>query len=342
MSLHGGDRMFEEVVEVLEKVYAEGGTPGIFPDVILATSGVWKEFPWSLKPISQSKFLDVVDAVLDRARASGRATTFKSLRCWLPTLGNVLDLDDSQAQSLSNWQEVPQGAGGQGKRGRASFPMARRYASNVIEKAAWLKTDMFVEFFKFAKDWEEFGERDTDGFMKKDSWSWSHLQGQFEVAAAKSRGSQASWGLGPSGQQVEPKMTEETGVRATKKTASSSQSGKKAKQSSSSSSSTSSEEEAAAENQIMTEIDGSPLRWFHIGGRIHFTIVEDQGRPVPLCRWKTCCEPFAKDPVEKGVGLTAEVAKRGICSSCIKAGYHRDVSDGVDQACLTQAQLDLS
>ena len=107
------------------------------------------------------------------------------------------------------------------------------------------------------------------------------MQGQFEVAAAKSRVSQASWGLGPCGQQVEPKMTEGASMRTTKKAASSSQSGKKAKQSSSSSSPTSSEEEVAAKDQIMTELDGSPLRWFHIGGRIHFTIVEDQGKPVP-------------------------------------------------------------
>jgi len=76
-------------------------------------------------------------------------------------------------------------------------------------------------------------------------------------------------------------MTEGASVRTTKKAASSPHSGKKAKQSSSSSSPTSSEEKVAAKDQIMTEFDGSPLRWFRIGGRIHFTIVEDQGKPVP-------------------------------------------------------------
>jgi len=206
--------------------------------------------------------------------------------------------------------------------------MARRYASNVIEKAAWLKADMFVEFFRFAKEWEEFGERDTDGFMVKDSWSWSHLQGQFEAAAAKSRGSQSSWGFGPSSQQAEIKVVEGSSAGASSKAASPAQAGKESAQVSSSSSPTSSEEEAAVEDQIMTDRDGSPLIWFHSGGRVHFTIVEDQGRPVPLCRWKTCCEPFAKDPVKKGVGLTAEVAKRGICVRCVKAGYHRVATDG--------------
>ena len=77
--------------------------------------------------------------------------------------------------------------------------------------------------------------------------------------------------------------------------------------------------------EVVTDLDGLPLRWFHVGGKVHLIVFEGEGHPIPACRWASSRSPFPKSPVGKGVGVSEEVARRGICKGCAKAGFHRVV-----------------
>jgi len=330
------------VIEVLVGLSEKGAEPGILPDIILAGGGSWKKFPWSSEPIGSNKFQDVLDTVLSKSRASGKHVTFKSLRCLLPTLGNVFKISDSDAQSLSNWQEMATGAGGDGKRPKASFPMSRRYASGVLERAALVKQDLLERFFALASSWVSQGcALDAEGFMAPDAWTWHNFQDQAETESKCSSSSCSA----PAGLAQGPALPiADTAVSLPGKAAAHAIEEmaavdtecvckpKKVPESSSSSSSSESPSETVekkhveiAPKEVVTDLDGLPIRWFHTGGEVHFTVFEEEGRPIPACRWITCRGPFEKEPEEKGVGLSESVAKRGICKSCTKAGFHRVV-----------------
>ena len=50
---------------------------------------------------------------------TARAATYNQLRRFLPTLGIILEVDDTEQQAIGNWTEIVQGGGGDRQKGRA-------------------------------------------------------------------------------------------------------------------------------------------------------------------------------------------------------------------------------
>ena len=122
--------------------------PGILPDINMRGTGAWDTVSWMDAPMPYEKVRPFLEAILIRSRDEGGYHTFKSLRCWLPTLGHCAELSEAEAQALSNWQEIPHTAAISRDKARASFPMARRYAATVEEQAAIIKARLMQFFFE--------------------------------------------------------------------------------------------------------------------------------------------------------------------------------------------------
>ena len=65
----------------------------------------------------------------------------KTLRRCLPTGADSLDMDDLEAQSVSNWQDIPRTAN---KRGRAVQLMSKHYAGDTVLTAGETKLSNVV------------------------------------------------------------------------------------------------------------------------------------------------------------------------------------------------------
>ena len=118
------------------------------------------------------------------ARTDQPTATFNSLRRVLPTLGNCIGLDDTDHQSLSNWQDIQHAPHG-GKRGRAAFPVGHHYADGPHEQRAWIKLSIMTECVAKGKErLNTLNISDDPGaprWMPRDAWTWSSLRATWQA-----------------------------------------------------------------------------------------------------------------------------------------------------------------
>ena len=74
---------------------------------------------------------------------------YNSLRRYMPSLGEALRFDVAEAQSLSNWTEVPKGA--LARRERATHPTSRSYATTKEETALLNKHKAVAALIRFVQ-----------------------------------------------------------------------------------------------------------------------------------------------------------------------------------------------
>ena len=86
---------------------------------------------WLPKPMSYVKFMRTFRCFLELIRvpkSEAQGVKYNYIRRFLPTLGEVLRVDTTEAQSLSNWIEIADGR--DCREARASHPTSRHYAGD--------------------------------------------------------------------------------------------------------------------------------------------------------------------------------------------------------------------
>ena len=75
-------------------------------------------------------------------KTEAQGVKYNYIRRFLPTLGEVLRVDTSEAQSLNNWIEIADGR--DRREARASHPTSRHYAGDKLTSSGFVKA-MCVE-----------------------------------------------------------------------------------------------------------------------------------------------------------------------------------------------------
>ena len=130
---------------------------------------------WVTANTTYSQFCHLLKGGRIAACAAHTGATYNSLHRVMPTMGNCMQLSDTEQQSLSNWQDIAKGAGGS-HRGRASFPMDRHYADGAHEASSWLKMRMWSLFDQLATDRAPSPDRRGARLMQPDAWTWSEFR----------------------------------------------------------------------------------------------------------------------------------------------------------------------
>ena len=94
----------------------------------------------------------------------------------MPTLGNVLRLDDPELQSIGSWIEIPSGGGpAPAGKSRAIWLMSRHYAGGQTERSASVKIAILQRFWKlFNLKKRELAMTDKH-LLPQGSWTWQEL-----------------------------------------------------------------------------------------------------------------------------------------------------------------------
>ncbi|CAJ1461140.1 unnamed protein product, partial [Effrenium voratum] len=119
--------------------------------------------------LSAEDLWEVTDAtalVLDRA-------TYNRLRRFMPTLGNILEVSDHEAQAIGNWTENPQG--GLGARPRACATMGMHYAGFKTLRSAQIKVKLVERFLQLWKIKAKDVALTPEGLLPAHSWTWPEL-----------------------------------------------------------------------------------------------------------------------------------------------------------------------
>ena len=113
---------------------------GPFASDTLSPSSVWLP-----KPMSCGKFMRTFRSFLELIgvpKKVAQGVKYNYIRRFLPTLGEVLRVDTTEAQSLSNWIEIAQGR--DRREARANHPTSRHYAGDKLTSSGLVKA-MCVE-----------------------------------------------------------------------------------------------------------------------------------------------------------------------------------------------------
>ena len=100
---------------------------------------------WLPKPMSYVKFMRTFRCFLGLIgvpKTEAQGVKYNYIRRFLPTLGEVLRVDTTEAQSLSNWIEIADGR--DRREARASHPTSRYYAGDKLTSSGLVKA-MCVE-----------------------------------------------------------------------------------------------------------------------------------------------------------------------------------------------------
>ena len=307
----------------------------LWPALRLTSEDLWEitdMTPFTAsRAMSRARFLELLRGALLEMKVENTAAQtagYNRLRRFLPTLGNVLQLDRESMQALGSWMEVPSGGGPQpSKAFRASNPMSLHYSGQKMLRSAQVKNAMvkrFMQLFRLKRSELALSE---NNLLRTDAWGWE------EFAALNQSGQLQAFDVGA---EVQPPQAAETLVvvdedalieveppqqpcevdDAEAEPAEEDDRSGSGITSPSDSSPSASDHTADGEDLLAVmpeESVGMSLPWFVQGARTHIMKSTDETHQlVPWCRDR----PFAQECKKRGEGFSL-VAKQQICQRCL-------------------------
>ena len=117
----------------------------LIPDVELVNGQLAPSSRTLRSPMSQARFLELLRGLLLDAGYTedmSHRVTFNTLRRFLPSLGEVLGLEDREAQCISNWAELAKGV--RGRQAQATHSTSRTYAADKHQTACIVKHKVVI------------------------------------------------------------------------------------------------------------------------------------------------------------------------------------------------------
>ena len=321
---HGVGRILEDFYR--HEVLATAGF--LVPALQLAADNLWEvteTTPLVLgKPMSRGRFLEIFRGALMQCGLdthSAKGATFNRLRRFLPTLGNVLEISDVDAQAVGNWTEVPQGGGLTAPRPKAAMTMGRHYGGHKVLRSAVVKVRLLERFLELWKLQRQHVSLTAEGLLPVDSWRWPDLQALHRQtpwsAADPDLSAAITDAAAPAPEQPgeeQPGEEQPDDQAATLEEPA----GEPEAASGASGDDSSSASDISADADDLVGILPDPtaaaeIKWFRQGTKTHLVSdTSESDRLIPYCRDK----PFDQDPARRGEGFV-----RGglecICKRCL-------------------------
>eukprot|EP00435_Cladocopium_sp_Y103_P065108 s646_g27.t1 len=296
-------------------------TPFLWPQVQLDPHDLWEineGTPFMVdKPMSRSRFLEIFRGALHQIGVPmEEATTagFNRLRRVMPTLANVLRLEDSELQAVGSWVEIPAGGGpNAARKSRAVWLMGRHYSGGMAERSAAVKRAILQRFWKLF----HLKQGDlalTDGhLLPRGSWTWEELASANNQLPAIEIAPVDALEAIPVDDPAELARTE--AARAPPQPAPSPEEvhDDESRSTTSTSASDISAQGSDVEGVIPFDSAVEQTKWIQQGSKLHVVkATDDSSRPVPWCREYA----FQQDPRANGVGF-GTTSKGTFCQQCL-------------------------
>ena len=313
---HGVGRLLDDFYR--HEVLATSGF--LVPALELAANDLWEvtaSTPLVLgKAMSRGRFLEIFRGALVQCGLdthSARGATFNRLRRFMPTLCNVVELPDVDAQAVGNWSEVPQGGGLPVARSRATMPMGRHYSGHKVLRSAVVKVRLLDRFFELWQLHRPQVTLTSDGLLPVDSWTWKDFQALHQQTPWAADEPALNAAITDAAEPDKPEE-EPAAVAATEpEPAGEPEAGPSDSVDTSSSASDNSAEADYLRGIWPDPTAAADLQWFKQGTRTH--VVSDTtegGRLVPYCR----DAPFVQDPSRRGEGFL-QGSMDSVCRRCL-------------------------
>lgn len=291
----------------------------LWPQVQLDPHDLWEineGTPFTVgKPLSRQRFLEILRGALHQIGIPiEEATTaqYNKLRRFMPTLANVLRLEDPELQAIGSWMELPSSGGPTPSRKfRAVWIMGRHYAGGQTVRSAAVKRSILQRFWKlFQLKQGELALTDQQ-LLPRGSWTWQELaaandrmapleiaplpvDNPEELAAMEAQASETKDDLPL---QDDPEPIHSDG-------------------SSSTTSTLASDVTATGfdlEGVIPLDVVVEDTKWIQQGSKTHLVkSLDADSRPVPWCRDFA----FQQDPKRDGQGL-GTTSRQLFCQRCL-------------------------
>jgi hypothetical protein len=310
--------LFGPLLHFWQQSLSRGGdaAPGLLPGLQARalTGGVSDNAAWLDKPMKYPQWCGLLQGALvgtGHSPASAALHTFNSARRALPTAADTFEVGDTDAQALSNWQEVPKTTK---ERGKATFPMCRRYAGSTTSFTGEIKARILAAVFDgiAAAARRKAITLTVDRFLPVGAITWEDLRtvrGEVEVETAADG---PEWFI-----QARPTGTPTLGTPMQDSQGEGEKGGSDNEEKSSDDDSSSSSSSAAAGAPSDSEPEASPLEWVQVASKVHivgeFSI---EGAAIPWCRLGSG-RPFSTPTRDTGHGAASACATGAVCLRCL-------------------------
>lgn len=289
------------------------------------------------KAMSRGRFLEILRGSLIQINVdptSASRAQYNRLRRFLPTGGNMVQLEPFDQQALGNWTEIPSGAGASGQKARAQMHMGMHYAGDKLSRSYVVKSHVLKVFMQLFKRRQADFALDAQGLLVRGAWEWPEASAAFEaqkhdfaVVQAPEPGSPPPLDDGLLEEESEvqilsivPAADEEKAGDADPEAVSehlpveAQSDGESVTTRVSSISASDVSAEGLDLDQVVTdESDIHDTKWFQQGSKLHIVReVDDDGHSIPWCR----DHRFAQLPKSEGTGFSTLVHDR-TCQRCL-------------------------
>ena len=166
----------------------------LIPALELQSEDLWevtRSTPLILnKPMSRGRFLELLRGSLMQINVdpqSAARAQYNRLRRFLPTAGNVVQLQPMEMQAVGNWTDIPAWGGGEpgATKPRAVMHMGLHYAGDKVSRSFIVKAHVLKVFMSlFRRRQGEFA-LDEQGLLIRGSWEWPEVSAMFELYKAE-------------------------------------------------------------------------------------------------------------------------------------------------------------
>ena len=310
----------------------------LIPALELQSEDLWevtRSTPLILnKPMSRGRFLELFRGSLMQINVdpqSAARAQYNRLRRFLPTAGNVVQLQPMEMQAVGNWTDIPAGGGGEpgATKPRAVMNMGLHYAGDKVSRSFIVKAHVMKVFMSlFRRRQGEFA-LDEHGLLIRGSWEWPEVSAMFELYKAEFEEVQPPDPLPAPSSSLEedkdlvvldvvhapgPELPVEHPELAQDREAEDSEERCSVADSDSSQSASDISAEGHDLLDIVTDtMDFSESQWLQQGAKLHLVReTTAEGHWVPWCR----DAPFAQPPRKSGTGFDTLVHDR-TCQRCL-------------------------
>lgn len=290
--------------DVLRRIQPEADAyeehPFLMPQLAPGPRGLLSEGAvWLPRPMTYHGMRRLVAALLRHIETpQPDEYSYYSFRRFLPTVADILGLDEDQSAAIGNWQDVPRAAGQQAAKAVPTERMAKRYAEDRVASAGLSKATCLVAVHYARPHLSGGADPDQWDAIRRLNWSLEELQAEARKWAEAAKEPQC-----PAEQHKQPVQD-----------ASASDD-----QSSASVGSSSSSESTGNERPEQEGHEAGTVQWAvqPAGATSRSTVVHffPQGATVAYCRQS----PFTRSPYTRGTGAP-QAAMLGVapCSRCLR------------------------